>query len=179
MICYGNLLDLIFDDYNIFNIQIKLLYFILDPYLSLFPNFQNTDGSQACVISRTTQTLWCYACILTSCLPAPINHQSVSYILKTQLRKEHTNILQKNVFSLPSTAEYVVGKLILQVLGDVIINIKGFRERCFRLQGALSLGCPSFIIRSVFMEQAGKLNIAAQWAQSHCRKNKTIACCCW
>lgn len=34
----------------------------------------------------------------------------------------------------------------------------------------MTVGCPSFIIRSVFMEQAGKLNIAAQWAQSYSRE---------
>lgn len=40
-------------------------------------------------------------------------------------------------------------------------------------RGSATVGCPSFIIRSVFMEQAGKLNIAAQWAQAHSGKNKT------
>lgn len=39
-------------------------------------------------------------------------------------------------------------------------------ERC------VTASCPSFIIRPVFMEQAGKLNIAAQCSHSQRREQK-------
>lgn len=51
-------------------------------------------------------------------------------------------------------------------LGVVIFTIKRLREAFLQVtRASVTVGCPSFIIRSVFMEQASKLNIAAPWAQ--------------
>lgn len=132
--------------------------------------------------SRTTQTLWCCICILIRCLAAAIKY----FILIPQDRILGTicslvTYCRKmiRVFCLPHLS-LQQNILLENEFCRVIINIKDFRERCFRLQGALSLWAA--LVSSLclfFKEQAGKLNLAAQWAQSHSRENKTSACCFW